>query len=324
MHWRDLSSSHIFPPWRSHSQIILRVSLSLSLRRIHSIRPPSSSVIQKAAGELWVTPNSHLKFSCSFIINRRHISWHVVLLDVCAIVWKIGLHRLTHIWKERSIAGTLSIYPPVPAPSRGLRFSNFMLIKQHTLNVCLLFVVHYFHFWGLRYTADSAGWLHGPRDAQLEGNISGPWALLTHCGGVGGPRNKKLWHLEWPTVQGFSLKRMLKWIFWHWTNACKRNPICHSFTLNRVENWDTPRRRAILDLLPHHPPTFPSHSLTCSCVCVIGSDKQGWGANASAAAALTPTRGPLERRPNWQVVITSGFQLHLPSAPLGSATSHQD
>lgn len=111
--------------------------------------------------------------------------------------------------------------PLAPAPSRGLRFSNFMLIKQHTPNVCLLFVVHYFRFCGLSYTADSAGCLRGPRDAQRQRNISGPWALLTHCDALTrlrgkpgtGRKNKTLWRLEWPSVQNCSLKRMLKWIF---------------------------------------------------------------------------------------------------------------
>ena len=140
-----------------------------------------------------------------------------------------------------------------------------------------------------------------------------------------GEKNKKLWHLEWPSVQSCSLKRMLKWFFFrYWTNAWKRNPICHFFTLHWVENWDTPRRQANPQLAPSPPSMFPPHSRTYSCVCVIESDKQGWGANASAAVALTPTWGPLERRPDWQVVITSGFQLHLPSAPLGSATTHRD
>lgn len=45
------------------------------------------------------------------------------------------------------------------------------------------------------------------------------------------------------------------------------------------------------------------------------ADAQKRGVNA-LAAALVSTWGPLDRRPDRQVVITSGFQLHLPSAPL--------
>lgn len=178
-----------------------------------------------------------------------------------------------------------------------------------------MFVVHYFHSvaWVTRLIQQGAS---AVLDVQHERNISGLWSSaesLRRC----------LMTSSVTQYMELLVKQMLKWI-WYWKKICKKESvILYAYW---EENWNTPQRQAPFTILISHspPPSTHSYSLAYSSVCVIEPDKQCWGANASAAAAaLTSTRGPLERRPDRQVVITSGFQLHLPSARLDSATSHR-
>lgn len=176
--------------------------------------------------------------------------------------------------------------------------------------------------------ADSAGCLHSPLwslDVQHERNISALWSSADSLHRIDGREGKSLWRHQWPSIASCSLNTCLN-EFWYWEKkktCVKKESHLSFFTLTE---WKigTPLRSKLFPLSSAHlTPPPATYSLLQSCIRLCVCDKQDWGSNA-LAAALSSTWGPLERRPDRQVVITSGFQLHLPSAPLSLATSDRE
>lgn len=138
--------------------------------------------------------------------------------------------------------------------------------------------------------------------------------LLTHCNELAclmGRGNhlmsKKKKKPNKKTTSSVLIKLVLKWI-WD-TKSATRNPIYNNLRLLSGKLGQPSEAHFHFTILTSN--SISTYSLLQSlmqlCLSLI---------NSVAVLMLTSTQDPLERHPDRQVVITSGFQLHLPCAPL--------